>query len=155
MAMNRMTITTPRKPTHRAFDDWRTTCAARSGVSSTARTDGGAVNRSTGATSAGGRGTGSRSSGSFSGVSVTGPLVGRIGRGRSSDAPGRSAGRDQAGLAESDGQRPERDLAGVDGQDSRAVDADREAVHPARRRTELGAVGLDPEAVVARAVTRT
>ena len=51
---------TPRKPTHRAFDDWRTTCAARSGLSSTARVDGGEVNRSTGAGSTGGRGTGRR-----------------------------------------------------------------------------------------------
>ena len=116
-------MTTPRKPTQRAFDDWRTTCAARSGVSSTARTDGGEVNRSTGATSAGGRGTGRRSSGSRPGVSVIGPLAGRIGRGRSSDAAGRRARRDQAGLAERDRQRPERDLAGVDGQDARAVDA--------------------------------
>src|SRR6476620_5190268 len=53
--MNRITTTTPRKPTQRAFEDWRTTWAARSGVSSTARTDGADVNRSTGATSAGDR----------------------------------------------------------------------------------------------------
>src|SRR6186713_2038905 len=156
--MNRITTTTPRKPTQRAFEDWRTTWAARSGVSSTARTDGAAVNRSTGATSAGGRGTGSRSagsspSGSRPDVSLTEALVGGIG-GRSSDAARRGAWRDQAGLAERDGQRSEGDLAGVDGQHAGAVDGDREAIHPARRRAVGGAVGLDPEPVVARAVTR-
>src|SRR4051812_10060523 len=132
--MNRITMTTPRKPTQRAFDDWRTTCAARSGVSSTARTDGGDVNRSTGATSAGGRGTGRRSSGSRPGVSLTGLLGRRIGRGGSSDAARRRTRRDQAGLAEGDGQRPEGDLAGIDGQYAGAVDVDREAVHAPRRR---------------------
>src|SRR6187401_3014645 len=152
--MNRITTTTPRKPTQRAFDDWRTTWAARSGVSSTARTDGGDENRSTGATSAGGRGTGSLSSGSRPGVSLTEPLGVRIGGGRSSDAARRGARRDQTGLAEGDGQRAERDLAGVDGQNAGAVDGDREAIHSARRGAELSAVGLDPEPVVARAVAR-
>ena len=33
---------TARKPTQRAFDDWRTICAARSGVSSRVRAAGGA-----------------------------------------------------------------------------------------------------------------
>src|SRR4249919_3291207 len=158
MAMNRMTTTTPRKPTQRAFEDWRTTWAARSGVSSTARTDGGDVNRSTGATSAGGRGTGSRSSGSRpSGSrpdsSLTEALVGGIG-GRSSDAARRGAWRDQTGLAEGDREWSERDLAGVDGQNARGVDGDRKAIHPARRRAVGGAVGLDPEPVVARTVAR-
>src|SRR6478609_8880290 len=157
--MNRITTTTPRKPTQRALDDWRTTWAALSGVSSTARTDGADVNRSTGATSAGGRGTGSRSSGSSPsgsrpGVSLTESLDGGIGSGRSSDAARRSAWRDQAGLAEGDGERSERDLAGIDGQHTRAVDSDREAIHPARCGAVCGAVGLDPEAVVARAVAR-
>ena len=76
-------MTVARKPTQRAFDDWRTTCAARSGESSTARIEGGDVNRSTGATSAGGRVAGSRCSdpgsgpvGSLPGVSVIG-LLGR------------------------------------------------------------------------------
>ena len=55
-----MTTTTARKPTQRAFDDCRTTWAARSGVSSTERIDGGDVKRSTGATSAGGRVAGRR-----------------------------------------------------------------------------------------------
>src|SRR3954453_7098912 len=39
--MNRMTTTTARNPTQRAFDDWRTTWAARSGDSSTERGAGG------------------------------------------------------------------------------------------------------------------
>src|SRR4051794_40221971 len=77
--MNRITTTTARKPTHRAFDDWRTTWAARSGDSSTDRVAGGDVKRSTGAVSTGGRGTGRRCSGSssepepFSGLSVIEP----------------------------------------------------------------------------------
>ncbi len=56
--MNRTTTTTVRKPTQRAFEDWRTTCAARSGESSSASTEGDAEKRSTGAGSAGGRGDG-------------------------------------------------------------------------------------------------
>src|SRR4029079_5034356 len=137
--MNRITNTTPRKPTQRAFEDWRTTWAARSGVSSTARTDGAAVNRSTGATSAGGRGTGSRSSGSRPDSSLTEALVGGV-DGRSSDAARRGARRDQTGLAERDGQRSEGDLAGVDGQHAGAVDGDRESIHPARGGAVRGAV---------------
>src|SRR6478672_1182470 len=120
--MNSTTTTTARKPTHRAFEDERTTCAARSGVSSTERTGGGEVNRSTGATSAGGRGTGSRcpgsSPGGSSGVSLIGLPGGRSVRIDASDAPGRRPRRDEARLAERDGQRAEGDLAGVDGQDS-------------------------------------
>ncbi len=73
-----MTITA-RKPTQRALADWRTTWAARSGVNSSLRTDGGDVNRSAGARSSGGRIAGSRpsgarSSGSRPGVSVIGLL---------------------------------------------------------------------------------
>src|SRR6478752_910034 len=152
--MNRMTTTTVRKPTQRAFDDCRTTWAARSGLSSTLRVAGGDENRSTGAGSAGGRGTGSRCSGSPSGVSVIGPLGGQDGTNRSSDAPRRRARRDEARLAEGDRERPERDLAGIDGQGAGRVDRDREAVHAPRRGPELGAIGLGPEPVVARAVAR-
>src|SRR4029079_18755879 len=137
--MNRITTTTPRKPTQRAFEDWRTTWASRSGVSSTARTDGADVNRSTGATSAGGRGTGSRSSGSRPDSSLTEALVCVIGA-RSSDAARGGAWRDQTVLTERDGQRSESDLAGVDGQHAGAVDGDREAIHPARGGAVRGAV---------------
>src|SRR3954451_12508087 len=149
--MNRITTTTARKPTHRAFEDWRTTCAARSGDSSTDRVAGGDVKRSTGAVSTGGRGTGRRCSGSssepepFSGVSVIEPGPSDA----SSDATRRRPRRDESRLAESDGERSERDLAGVDGQNAGGVDRDREAVHPARRRPERGTVGLDPKPVVA------
>src|SRR5438046_7751493 len=113
--MNSETTTTARKPTQRAFEDDRTTCAARSGVSSTDRVDGGEVKRSTGAGSTGGRGTGRRCSGSSPGVSLIALLGGAIGS-RPSDAPGRRPGRDEPGLTERHGQRPEGDLAGVDGQ---------------------------------------
>src|SRR4249919_1054258 len=128
MVMNRITTTTARKPTQRAFDDWRTTCAARSGDSSTERVEGGDVKRSTGAGSTGGRGTGRRCSGSssepepFSGVSVIGPGPSVA----TSDASRRRARRDEPGLAESDRQWSEGDLAGVDGQDARVVHGDRE-----------------------------
>src|SRR5262245_33759776 len=158
--MKRMTTTTARKPTQRAFDDWRTTCAARSGGKSTFRIAGGEVNRSTGAGSAGSRGTGRRCSGSpsggRSGVSLIGLLGASRGRdGSTSDAPGRRAWRDQARLAEGDGQWAERDLAGVDRKHAGPVDRDREPVHATRRRPELRAVRLDPEPVIARAMART
>src|SRR6476659_5980470 len=137
--MNRITTTTVRKPTQRAFEDWRTTWAARSGLSSTLRVAGGDENRSTGAGSVGGRGTGSRCSGSPSGVSVIGPLGGRNGTIGSSDAARRCARRDEARLAEGDRQRAERDLARVDRERAGGVDRDREAVHAPRRGPELGA----------------
>src|SRR5213075_2393886 len=119
--MNRITTTTARKPTHRAFDDERTTWAARSGGKSTLRIAGGEVKRSTGAGSAGSRGTGRRCSGPRSGVSLIGlpgAAAGRRACGdaqsrRASDAPGRRARGDQARLTERDGQWTERDLAGV------------------------------------------
>src|SRR3954451_13856792 len=151
--MNRMTTTTARKPTERAFDDWRTTWAARSGDSSTERVAGGEVKRSTGAVSTGGAGAGRRcpasSSGPqpFSGVPVIEPGP----SGATSDASRRRTRRDESRLAERDRQWAERDLAGVDGQHARGVDRDRETVHPARRRPELRAIGLDPEPVVPRA----
>src|SRR4029079_14789271 len=150
-----MTITA-RKPTQRALADWRTTCAARSGLNSSLRMDGGDVKRSTGARSSGGRTAGSRcsgarSSGSRPGVSVIGLLEreGYGSRADGSDAAGRGAGRDDAGLADSDGQWAERDLAGVDMEHAASVHADREAIHATRGRTVLRAVSLDPEAVVA------
>src|SRR3954466_7738352 len=149
--MNRITTTTARKPTHRAFEDWRTTCAARSGDSSTDRVAGGDVKRSTGAVSTGGGGTGRRCSGSssepepFSGVSVIEPGPSDA----SSDAARRRARRDEPGLPERDRERSEGDLAGVDGQHPGRIDGDREAIHPAGRRAERSAVGLDPEPVVA------
>src|SRR6476646_5599797 len=149
MVMNRITTTTARKPTQRAFDDCRTTCAARSGDSSTERVEGGDVKRSTGAGSTGGRGTGRRCSGSssepLSGVSVIGPGP--------SDAPGRRARRDEPGLTERDGEWPEGDLAGVDGQHARVVHGDRESVHRARSGAEGRTVRLDPEPVVPRPMT--
>src|SRR4029079_14428863 len=149
MVMNRITTTTARRPTQRAFDDCRTTCAARSGDSSTERVEGGDVKRSTGAGSTAGRGTGSRCSGSssepLSGVSVNGPGP--------SDAPGRGARRDEPGRSERDGEWPEGDLARVDGQHAGVVHGDRESVHRARRGAEGRHVPLDPEPVIARPVT--
>src|SRR3954464_12829631 len=122
--MNSETTTTARKPTQRAFDDDRTTWAARSGVSATDRVDGGEVKRSTGAGSAGGRGTGRRCSGSRPGVSLI-ALPEAVGDERASDASGRGAWRDQPRLTEGDGQWTEGDLAGVDRQDARPVHGDR------------------------------
>src|SRR5688572_30279642 len=147
-----MTITVARKPTHRAFDDCLTTWAARSGVSSNLRRAGGAVKRSTGAGVTGGRVAGRRCSGSSlsgssPGVSVIG-LLEPFGRSSASDATGRRSRRDDARLAQGDGERPEGDLARVDGQDTLTIDRDREAVHAPRRRSVLGAIGLDPETVV-------
>src|SRR3954451_10549379 len=153
--MNRITTTTARKPTHRAFEDWRTTCAARSGDSSTARVAGGEVKRSTGAVSTGGRGTGRRWPGSSSEPSSGGVVIEPAPSRATSDAAGRRAWRDQPGLTERDRKRTERDLARIDRQHSGAVDGDREPVHAARRGAERGAVGLDAEPVIARAVART
>src|SRR5689334_10768751 len=178
--MKRITTTTARKPTQRAFDDWRTTCAARSGENSMFRACGGDVNRSTGAGSDGSRGTGSRSSvsapgspalpGSSGPPGSIGPPDGRsslIGyprlrrdawrsrRSPASDAARRRTRRDEAWLAERDREWPERDLAGVDGQHPGAVDRDREAVHAPRRRPERRAIRLLAETVVARAMART
>src|SRR4029079_9016215 len=154
--MKRMMTITARNPTQRAFADCRTTCAARSGLNSSLRMDGGDVKRSTGARSSGGRTAGSRcsgarSSGSRPGVSVIGLLErgGYRSRAGGSDAAGRGARRDDAGLADSDGQWAERDLSGVDMEYATSVHADREAIHPTRGRTVLRAVGLDPEPVVA------
>src|SRR6478609_5740420 len=154
MVMNRITTTTARKPTQRAFDDCRTTCAARSGDSSTERVDGGDVKRSTGAGSTGGRGTGRRCSGSSSEPPSCASVIGSGPSAATSDAPGRGARRDEPGLTERDGQWPEGDLAGVDRQDAGRIDRDREPVHAARRGAERGAVRLDPKPVVARAVAR-
>src|SRR6478609_6514014 len=57
------TTSVARKPIQRALEDWRTICAARSGLSEVLCVLGGAVKRSAGATSIGGRGTGSDRSG--------------------------------------------------------------------------------------------
>src|SRR4051794_27890178 len=78
---NSPTIVTARKATQRAFADWRTIFAARSGVRSLRRVDGGAVKRSvvTGAdvgTGAGRRSSGGRSAGGRPGSSVIGLLGG-------------------------------------------------------------------------------
>src|SRR5262245_3885275 len=153
--MNRITTITPRKPTQRAFDDWRTTCAARSGVSSTERVEGGDVKRSTGAGSTGGRGTGRRCSGSRSGGSLIGLLGTRRSRCGTSDAPRWRAGRDQTGLAELDRHGSEGDLARVDRQHARGVNLDREPVHAARCRPKRRAVRLGPETVVPGSVAGT
>ena len=148
-------MTTARKPTQRAFDDWRTTCAARSGVSSTLRVCGGAAEAFDWCRLGGRSGDREALLGLEPGLVAHRSPRSKSGRGRSaSDASGRRARRDQAGLAERDRQWSERDLAGVDRQRARPIDRDREAVHAPRRRAELGAVGLDPEPVVARAVAR-
>src|SRR4029078_168494 len=70
----------------------------------------------------------------------------------SSDAACGGPRRDDAGLAQRDRERAQRDLAGVDLQHAIARDGRREAVHAPRGRPVLGAGGLDPEAVVARPV---
>src|SRR6266516_3552272 len=61
--------------------------------------------------------------------------------------------RNETGLAQRNGQRPERDPPGLDRQDPVPVDLDRQAIHAASGRSE--AERLDPEAVIARLVTRT
>src|SRR5262245_45556543 len=178
--MNRITTTTARKPTHRAFEDWRTTWAARSGENSMLRACGGEVNRSTGAGSEGSRGTGSRSSvsgpgsparpgssgppgsmgrpdgrSSLIGCPVAGRAIRRSRSPRASDASGRRSRRDEARLAQGDRQWPEGDLAGIDRQHAGVVDGDREPVHAPRRGPECRAVRLLAEPVVPRAVART
>src|SRR5215213_4149549 len=105
---NRATTVTDRKPTQRAFADWRTIRAARSGVRSLRWADGGAEKRSAGTGADDGRGAGRRSSGGWPGWSVIGLLGGRTGRGwRGSDAAGRRARRDDPGLADGDRERAE------------------------------------------------
>src|SRR3954471_1865256 len=158
MTTKRITTATARNSTQRAFDDWRTIPAARCGVSSKRWVAGGAEKRSTGAGSDGGRRAGRRSSGPRPG-SVIGCLGDGTPRGRGggwtsrgSDAAGGALGRDEPRLAKCDGQRAERDLAGVERQHARAVDRGREPIHTPRRRPELRAGGLDAEPVVAGAV---
>ena len=73
---NRLTIVTARNPTQRAFADWRTISAARSGVRSLRRADGGAEKRSAGTGADVGTGAGRRSSGGRPGWSVIGLLGG-------------------------------------------------------------------------------
>src|SRR4029078_13295542 len=93
---------TTRQRTQRALAACRTTPAARSGVSSNLRTDGGDEKRSAGAGTVGsGRGAGGRSSGGRPGVSVIG-LLGRRGGGGSLDAAGGAARRYHARLAQRD-----------------------------------------------------
>src|SRR5688500_14523084 len=115
------TTITDRKPTHRAFADWRTIPAARSGDSSNLRVAGGDVKRSPGAGSEGGRRAGSRFSGSRPVWSVM-----------RSDAAG-AGRRNDPRLADRDRQRAEGHLAGVDREDAVAAHADPEPVHAARR----------------------
>src|SRR6266540_4534109 len=107
------TTSVARKPTQRALSDCRTMLAARSGVSSNACALAGAEKRGAGAGWASGRRAGSRCSGGVSGWSVIAMLLGQRKRARS-DAPGRRLGRDEAGLAERDRQRTERDLARIE-----------------------------------------
>ena len=73
---NRLTIVTARNPTQRAFADWRTILAARSGVRSLRWADGGAEKRSAGTGADVGTGAGRRSSGGRPGWSVIGLLGG-------------------------------------------------------------------------------
>src|ERR1035437_749137 len=147
---NTTTNSTARKPTQRAFELWRTIDAARSGVRASWWADGGAENRSTGAGVLSGRVAGSRSSGPGPDGSLMHLLEG--GDRPRSQTTGRRRWRDQAGLAERDGRRPEGDLEGVDRHRAAAVDDHREAVHAPGRRAVLGAEGLDPQPVVARAM---
>src|SRR6188508_1095922 len=148
-----MTTTTARKPTQRALADWRTTWAARSGVSSKRRMGGAEVNRSVSETTGtdASAGTGRRCSGSEPGA-ASGVVPGSVGWSVLSDAARRRTRRDDARLPDGDGQGAEGDLAGVDGQHAAAVHADPEAVHAPRRRAVLGALGLDAQPVVARPV---
>src|SRR4051812_21167420 len=150
---NRLTMVTARNPTQRAFADWRTILAARSGVRSFRWAAGGAEKRSAGTGADVGTGAGRRSSGGRPGWSVIGLLDG-AGGGGGSDAAGGRARRLDPPLADGDRQRSERDLAGVDRQHAAGVDLDAEAVHSARGGTVLRTRGLDPQAVVPRAVAR-
>src|SRR6185369_13598566 len=115
MITNRATIETPRNATQRALPDCRTIFAARSGVRPpVAWVWAGAVKRSAraGRRSDGGRGAGRRCSGSRPGWSVI-----------DSDTADGTLRRDDAGLADGDGQRPERDLRRVERQHAARVDA--------------------------------
>src|SRR5215203_1264712 len=142
-------MVTARNPAQRAFADWRTILAARSGVRSFRCADGGAAKRSAGTGADDGRGAGRRSSGGRPGWSVIGLLGGQAGGRRTgSDAAGGRAWRDDPGLPDGDGQRAQRELAGVDGEDPVGVDLHAEAVHAAGGGTPLGPGDLDPEAVV-------
>ena len=76
---NSATMVTARKPTHRAFADWRTIRPVRSGVRSLRWAAGGAEKRSAGTGADDGRGAGRRSSGGRPGWSVIGLLGGRTG----------------------------------------------------------------------------
>src|SRR5215203_6105176 len=148
-------MVTARNPAQRAFADWRTILAARSGVRSFRCADGGAAKRSAGTGADDGRGAGRRSSGGRPGWSVIGLLGGRAGGWRTgSDAAGGRARRDDPGLPDGDGQRAQRELAGVDREDPVRVHLDAEAVHATRGRTALRAGDLDAEAVVAGPVAR-
>src|SRR5258707_2590389 len=150
MITNRATIETPRTATQRALPDCRTIFAARSGVRPpVAWIWAGAVNRSAfaGTRSDGGRGTGRRCSGERSDPWPGWSVI-------RSDAADGTLGRDDAGLADGHGQRPEGDLRRVEGQDAPGIDARREAIHAPGRGPVLRPLGLDPEPVVARAVAR-
>src|SRR5829696_8822568 len=140
---NSDTIVTAMNPTHRAFADWRTIFAARSGVRSLRCADGAAVKRSAGAGADDGTGAGRRSSGGRPGWSVIGLLGGAGGTRMGSDAAGGRARRLDPGLTDGDRQRSERDLARVDGQRPVAVHPYREPVHAPRRRSVRGTRGLD------------
>src|SRR5688572_17637975 len=124
--------------------------AARSGVRPpVALIDGGALKRSVvSSVDWPGRLAGRRRSSSVMGRSRA------LSRRRGSDASGRRPRRNDPRLAQRDRQRTERDLAGVERQDTFGVDALGEAVHAARRGAELRTGGLDAEPVVARAVAR-
>src|SRR5262245_13209227 len=138
--MNRLTKTTVRKPTQRAAADWRTIPAERAGVSpAVARTGGGAVKRSA-VSCDGGTVAGSRSSGV---VPSSKPFAVSSGTGAgvfgvssviepSSDAAGGGPRRDDAGLADRNRQRAERDLPRVEREHAAAVHAGREAIHAPR-----------------------
>src|SRR5829696_5568245 len=152
---NRPTIVTARNAAQRAFADWRTILAARSGVRSLRCADAGAENRSVAGSGADdGTGAGRRSSGGRPGWSVIGLLGGAGGCRAALDAAGGRTRRLDAGLPDGDGQRAQGDLAGVDRQDPVVADLDAEAVHPARRGAVLRACRLDAQPVVARPVAR-
>ena len=114
---NRPTIVTARNAAQRAFADWRTIFAARSGVRSLRWADGGAEKRSADAPA---RTTAPARAGA--------PRAGRAGRSSVSSVGGQVTGGTRCsrcgerggsmpGLPDGDGQRAQRDLAGVDGQD--------------------------------------
>src|SRR3954471_8162774 len=144
--MNRLVIVTARKPIHRAFADWRTIRPDRSGVRSLRCADGAAVKRSAGTGADAGRGAGRRSWASSRGPGWS--VIVLLGR-AVSDAPGGGARRDDAGLADGDRERAQRDLAGVDDEGAVVLDAVPSPVHRPGRRTVRRAGGLLAEAVVA------